>query len=367
MPIIFRKTSQIILIALAFMLLAATVLSMLPLNQWWSRLCDFPRIQIVVLAALVLLLYGMLFRFRSRGNAILYTLMVGVIIYQGIQIYPYTPLAEEQTSLAQSSDSTTFVKMMSSNVLMTNHQTESLLELVRKKNPDLVLLMEADAWWQQQMAPLEETYPYTVLHPLDNTYGMLLYSRLPLHQTEVHNLLKDSIPSIQTYMTLPSGQPVKLYCVHPEPPVPEYSKTSTQRDAELLLVGEMIEEKEEPAILTGDLNDVAWSPTSNLFRKISQMLDPRVGRGFYNTFNANYSLLRWPIDHVFHTEHFQLVDLEVLPDIGSDHFPFYFTLSFQPGEEWQQHKPEDASPEEEEKAQDTIEKGLEKSGNETAE
>nr|WKN39563.1 endonuclease/exonuclease/phosphatase family protein [Tunicatimonas sp. TK19036] len=353
-----RKIFQGILITVAFLLLSATILSMLPLNQWWSRVFDFPRIQIVALALLVLLLYSIFFQFKPKINWSIYGLMIGVIVYQSIQIYPYTFLANTQTSVAQNPDTANCIKMLISNVLMKNHRSEALLQLVEDKKPDLVLLMEPDQWWQQQMKPLEEEYEYTVLHPLDNTYGMLLYSHFPLQQTEIHNLLQDSIPSIHTYVTLPSGQLVKLYCVHPEPPVPGHSATSTERDAELLLVGKMIEKKKEPAILTGDLNDVAWSPTSFLFRKISQMLDPRVGRGFYNTFNANYSLLRWPIDHVFHTEHFQLVDLEVLPAIGSDHFPFYFTLSFQPGKEWQQNEPEAPSPEEEEKAEDTIEKGL---------
>jgi endonuclease/exonuclease/phosphatase (EEP) superfamily protein YafD len=354
-----KKIGQSILIILAIILLVATVLSTLPLNQWWSRVFDFPRIQIVGLAFLVLLLYGVFFRFKPRVNWVIYGAMLGVMVYQSIQVYHYTPLAKPQTVLVQERDTTTLVSMLMANVLMTNRHSETLLELVRQKNPDLVLLMETDTWWQQQMEPLEKEYAHRVLRPLDNTYGMLFYSRLPLHQTEVRYLLNDSIPSIHTYVTLPSGQSVKLYCLHPRPPVPGHSKTSTERDAELLLVGQMVKERKEPAILAGDLNDVAWSPTSNLFRKTSQMLDPRVGRGFYNTFHAQYSLLRWPLDHVFHTDHFQLEALQVLPNIGSDHFPAYFSLSFQPGEEWQQNEPKLASPEEEEKAEETIEKGFE--------
>ena len=76
----------------------------------------------------------------------------------------------------------------------------------------------------------------------------------------------------------------------------------------------------------GDLNDVAWSRTSRLFQKVAGMGDPRVGRGFYPTFNANYPLLRWPLDHLFVSPHFELMQIDLLPDIGSDHLPIFFRL-----------------------------------------
>ena len=85
-----------------------------------------------------------------------------------------------------------------------------------------------------------------------------------------------------------------------------------------------------PAIVTGDLNDVAWSPTTRDFRKISGMSDPRRGRGFFNTFHADYPPLRWPLDHVFHSSHFELVHIKRMPSIGSDHFPLLTTLRLKP-------------------------------------
>jgi endonuclease/exonuclease/phosphatase (EEP) superfamily protein YafD len=33
------------------------------------------------------------------------------------------------------------------------------------------------------------------------------------------------------------------------------------------------------------------------------------------------SWLRWPLDYVFFTEHFELCRLQLLGDIGSDHVP----------------------------------------------
>jgi hypothetical protein len=56
------------------------------------------------------------------------------------------------------------------------------------------------------------------------------------------------------------------------------------------------------------------------------MNDPRVGRGLYPTFNAKYPLLRWPLDHLFVSPHFELMQIDLLPNIGSDHFPIFFRL-----------------------------------------
>lgn len=64
---------------------------------------------------------------------------------------------------------------------------------------------------------IEGDYPYRVPVPLDNLYGMHLYSRLPLSNTEVKFILSDEIPSIHTTVTLRSGMPVQLYCLHPKP------------------------------------------------------------------------------------------------------------------------------------------------------
>ena len=128
-------------------------------------------------------------------------------------------------------------------------------------------------------------------------------------------------------------------------PVPNEESDSLPRDAEILIVGKENRDNPRPFIVFGDLNDVAWSRTNYLFQNVSGLLDPRVGRGFYHTFHAGIPLLRFPLDHFFHSKHFRVADFRRLRNIGSDHFPVYVELSL----EWDAPlEQEELEPEEEE-------------------
>lgn len=109
------------------------------------------------------------------------------------------------------------ISLIVSNVLTPNDKYHLLLEQIMTLKPDLLLTLESDTTWENALREIEGDYPYRVPVPLDNLYGMHLYSRLPLSNTEVKFILSDEIPSIHTTVTLRSGMPVQLYCLHPKP------------------------------------------------------------------------------------------------------------------------------------------------------
>jgi len=59
------------------------------------------------------------------------------------------------------------------------------------------------------------------------------------------------------------------------------------------------------------------------------LLDVSVGRSFYNTFDATSFIMRWPLDQIFVTEEFRVMNIATGDDVGSDHFPFYAELYLQ--------------------------------------
>ena len=222
------------------------------------------------------------------------------------------------------------LSILTANVLTPNREAEALLDLVRKYEPDILVTLESDQWWQEYLNSLEPDMPYTIKCPLDNLYGMHVYSRLPLENATVDYLVEKDVPSMHALVRMRSGDQLCIHFLHPAPPSPTENPESAERDAELVVVARSVADSDEPIIVTGDLNDVAWSPTTRLFRKLSGLLDPRVGRGMYNTFHAKYPFARWPLDHLFHSHHFTLRSIRRLPPIGSDHFALLTELSYAP-------------------------------------
>lgn len=310
--------------ALGALLVLATLLPFVPSNSGFIRTFDFPRLQIAALIVPVAL--GLLVTARDATGLTLVAGLVAALAYQVACIYPFTRLVSPQAAAAApgACRAEASVSILIANVLESNRAYARTLDLVAARDPDLLLLVETDAGWAEALSPLKARYPHVVAQPQGNTYGLMFYSKLPLTDPKVRFLLEDDVPSVRTGVTLRSGESFTFFGVHPRPPHP--GQSSAARDAELVLVAREVKAERRPAVVAGDLNDVAWSKTNDLFQRISGLLDPRIGRGLYPTFNANWPLLRWPLDHVFFSDDFLLGRIERLEAIGSDHFPILIHL-----------------------------------------
>jgi endonuclease/exonuclease/phosphatase (EEP) superfamily protein YafD len=247
-------------------------------------------------------------------------LLAAAAIFLLIKVIPFSPFGKKMVETVEF-DETSSIHILIGNVFQPNTQHPLLIKLVNETNPDLIFLVETDSHWEKGLKSLEKDYKHLVKLPLDNTYGLLLYSKLEIISQEINYLVDPEIPSLDLNVKLKNGKVIKIHGIHPTPPVPTQNPKSTDRDAEILMVGKKVKLLDKPALVIGDLNDVAWSYTTELFLKISGMADPRKGRGVFNTFHAKIPFLRWPLDHVFLSKHFGLVSIKVHKSIGSDHFP----------------------------------------------
>jgi len=336
------------------------LISLVPLirnDNWVFRIFEYPRAQKLAINLLLLSLFFVMGGPDDTHSIVFSALLSANAFYLFYQIYPYTILSKHQMKGQRAPQPGKHFKLLVSNVYQENRNAKGCLQCVVQHHPDIILLVETDDWWKTQLVELEADYPYRVLKPLDNTYGMLLFSKLELREPKIKYLIEDGVPSIHTRVMLPSGDIFYLYCLHPQPPVPQENPRATERDAELLTIARKAKACTLPVVVAGDLNDVAWSYTTELFMKISGLLDPRRGRGFFNTFHAKYWFLRWPLDHIFCSKHFQLISLKRLPPMGSDHFPILVELALDHTRAEKNKKEQlNADREDEEVADEKIEK-----------
>ncbi len=332
---------------------AGTLLNLHPSPHWFIRGWDFPRLQIAALCligAVPYLAFSATGRWYDWAFA---AVAAATVAWQAWKVLPYTPLWRVEVKRAERPTRDRTLRIVMSNVEMGNREYDRWRRVIAAEDADIILAIEIDEAWLAALAPFRERYPHVVAQPQDNCYGMALLSRLPLHDPRVEFVVQDDVPSIHVDVQLPGGQRVHLVIVHPRPPEPLRAQDAKPRDAELIVIGQALDDM-DPCIIAGDLNDVAWSDTTKLFRRISGLLDPRRGRGMFNSWNANNPLFRFPLDHVFHSNQFRLVELRRLEHVGSDHFPVLVVLSYEPDAAAEQPEPEPTETDEED-AQEKIE------------
>ncbi len=237
--------------------------------------------------------------------------MLACFVFQFLKISPYTPFYEYEIGESKNNQASE-ISFFTANVLQENEEYNKLTEEMNRLDADVMVFTETDAKWTQEInKKLPEAYRYRIEIPLDNTYGMLLYSKFELGQGGVQYLVNDTIPSIHTEIIIGENEKIQLHAIHPTPPMPQQNPESTERDAELMKTAFLSKDRNLPVVVVGDFNDVPWSESMLLFQDVAMLHDGRVGRGFYNTFDATSPIMRWPLDHIFTSEEFRLKDIHL--------------------------------------------------------
>nr|WP_256477813.1 endonuclease/exonuclease/phosphatase family protein [Aurantimonas marianensis] len=316
------------------LLLALAVFSLLPLvesNRWWIRFLDFPRIQVTIALLLVLALYVILGGWRGRFGLATIVLSIIALSYQAYRLYPYTPLVEPMALRITTCPADARLAVMVANVKRTNRRADALLRIIEQAEPDLLLVLETDEWWDRQLAPLDKRFGFNAQHiPTDaEYYGMHLFSRYPLIDAQVKFLFGADTPTIFSGVRLPKGEVIQFVGLHPRPPQ-SWSRPTTMRDGHLATAALAAADSDAASVIAGDFNSVPWERITRRVMRLGQLLDPRVGRGTYPTYDAQSWILSWPLDQVLYQARFGLLGYDTLPEFGSDHYPILAELCYSP-------------------------------------
>lgn len=337
------------------------ILSVLPFNKnqyWFFRVPEFIKLQILV--GQIILLISALWVYNDSAWFWVITLIQSILtIYHIYILFRYTKFYKKHALVKNSGETLPTLKIISANVYQFNTNYEKFQTLIKEIKPDIFITIESNSQWEKANRRLEPDYPYTHKVSLENTYGMHMYSKLEFKKVATHFFVEDDIPSIEAHFNS-NGKDFVIFAVHPPPPSPTEETTSKERDGDLMSIAKRMTEIKKPRMVIGDFNTVSWSNTSRLFKKVSGLIDARIGRGILASFHAKYWFIRIPLDLLFHSADIYVKDLKTLRNIGSDHFPVYCEFSVGTAESHEQkEKTEKANNEEKAEAEKLIQEGRE--------
>jgi endonuclease/exonuclease/phosphatase (EEP) superfamily protein YafD len=316
-----KKIISYFLLFAGYLMALLTFLSLLQnTSKWYLQILNFPRLQMLIILLTCLVLSIWLKRMRSKIFVAATALAIFINVWF---LYPYLPFAQKKLQQAnESAYRSQGFSILLANVYMKNRNADALIDMAKKEQPTFILAMEVNDWWVTQLNVLKTAYPYTILYPRDNTYGMALYSKIELRDPGILFFNHDNVPSFYTTILLNDTASIQLLTVHPvAPKSSKHPDNVNQPELALIKAGHKVASSKYPVIVAGDFNDVGWSPNSKKFEEISGLRDVRHGRGLFNTFKAGSWIMRWPLDYVYADTSFAVYNIERLPAIGSDHFP----------------------------------------------
>ena len=246
---------------------------------------------------------------------------IGLFVLNSWTIIPYIIPAQ---GLDTSNPNKSY-RLLTSNVLTSNHQHQRLIELIRTEQPDIVVVLEINHDWTQDLERLADEYPYRHLHPEEHNFGIGVLSKIPWTAVETKFSETIELPWIKTKFDL-EGKPVELIAVHPLPPMG--SRNSKLRNDEMMNVSSQFN-PQASRVMTGDFNMPPWSPWFARVTSNSQTVDAARGFGPTRTWQVFPTIVGGlKIDHALLSNDFYVHDFRVGPDIWSDHRPIIVDFSF---------------------------------------
>lgn len=218
------------------------------------------------------------------------------------------------------------IRVMSFNVWIGNFNTNMVLDRIRESDADLLMVSEYANHWSHGLTELDNDYPHRVLLPRWHGYGLAVFSKYPLSQTEVHHLAGEKTDTPMIVTLVDTGQHTfRLAAVHVISPT---TRERLQiRNQQLLEAGRLLQPAELPTVVVGDFNCTPWSPFLVDLLGTTGLRDSRQGFGYQASWHTRVGWLRIPIDHAFVSDEIFVHRRWVAQPAGSDHYPIVMDFS----------------------------------------
>lgn len=281
---------------------------------WFLDIFSHFKLQYVILSLFLLIFAFMLFK------NYLFPVMSAIILL-GWNTSFILPLYLQDADMKETSGETFSILAM--NLLSSNTNYSDAIDLIREKDPDLVVLLELSIEWEKQMQFLNKEFPFRQLLAQQDNFGIGILSKIPM-KSKITDFGKGFPPSILSQLQL-NGQQISVLATHPVPPVNQ--DKFDLRNRQLEAIAKLSKTHSGNLILAGDLNSSSYSRHFQKLLENGKLKDSRKGFGIASTWPSNFYILRTTLDHFLLKKELKILERTVERSIGSDHLPIFLKVA----------------------------------------
>jgi endonuclease/exonuclease/phosphatase (EEP) superfamily protein YafD len=223
--------------------------------------------------------------------------------------------------------------LMAFNLLFRGADDATSLKAIADEAPEVLCLTElTPAFVKAFEGSLATRYPHRALQPATGTWGVGLASTLPLRDVQVRAVAPSGIPEMEATVVR-DGVPVRLVCVHLNPPAGKHRASDTflvtmkkneeVRVKQAATLVSWFAARKTPVVLFGDFNETPGGPSLAMLEKAGWSRGCALP-GASCTASFPGPALAWPsafeIDHVY-ARGLTFRTAKTIRAGGSDHYP----------------------------------------------
>lgn len=214
------------------------------------------------------------------------------------------------------------LSILSMNLLASNDNFSEVLDLIREKDPDMVVILELSPLWEEKLQELYPEFPFREMVPQNNNFGIGILSKTPMI-SNVTNLGKNFPLSIFSEVQIKASK-ISILATHPFPPVGQ--DRFEIRNSQLEEIAKLSKSQKGNFILAGDLNTSSYSSHFQDLVETGQLKDSRKGFGINSTWPSDLFFMRTTLDHILFKGEMHILTRTTERSIGSDHLPVYLEI-----------------------------------------
>lgn len=213
------------------------------------------------------------------------------------------------------------------NLWSANRRIADVDELIRSANPDIIVAQEGWAPWKQYFEGLAPEYRVHVGCRYDSDCNVVILSRLRLIETVAP--FDNGIAAVRLELPARFGAgAVDVLGVHLTRPT-----SAAARRRQLVRVRAVSEALAPSVLAAGDFNATPWSRLREFdaavpaTRRTRAMFTWPAPARLFGPLRLRAPVAVAPIDHIYASADWRVVEVRRGPDVGSDHYPVIATFT----------------------------------------